>query len=60
MNEKQGKLLGLKSCLNKSLQRLQNDDELTQEECAAIIKELEVVKASQNLQKQLWRSRRWA
>ena len=45
MNEKQGKLLGLKSCLNKSLQRLQNDDELTQEECAAIIKELEVVKS---------------
>ena len=44
MNEKQGKLLGLKSCLNKSLQRLQNDDELTQEECAVIINELEEVK----------------
>ena len=45
MNDKQGKLLGLKSCLNKSLQRLQNDNELTQEECAAIINEVEVVKS---------------
>ena len=45
MNEKQGKLLRLKSYLNESLRRLQNDDELTQEECAAIINELEEVKS---------------
>lgn len=45
MNEKQGKLFRLKSCLNESLRRLQNDDELTQEECTAIINELEVAKS---------------
>ena len=44
MDEKQDKLLLLRSLLNESLQRFHNDDELTQEECSAIINELEVVK----------------
>lgn len=45
MDEKQDKLLLLRSLLNESLQRFHNDDELTQEECSAIINELEVVKS---------------